>query len=241
MANHYFQFKEFTVYQDMSAMKVCTDACLFGAYTADLIIKENITVANCLDIGTGTGLLSLMLAQQLDCTIDAVEIDNRSYRQAAGNFRHSPWNSRLAVFNTDIKAYQSEKKYDCIISNPPFFEGDLKSEEQSKNAAKHDSTLTLVELLEKVLGLLSDDGIFAVLLPYKRVKYFIEEAEKQGLHLFHRAMVKQTPLHSQFRGMLYFSRKQVEPSKKEIAIKNEMGDYTARFIELLKDYYLYLQ
>lgn len=241
MANHYFQFKEFTVYQDMSAMKVCTDACLFGAYTADLIIKENIPVTHCLDIGTGTGLLGLMLAQQLACTIDAVEIDNRSYRQAAGNFRHSPWNSRLAVFNTDIKAYQTEKKYDCIISNPPFFEGDLKSGEQSKNAAKHDSTLTLVELLERVMELLCDNGIFAVLLPYKRVKYFIEEAEKKGLHLFHRAMVKQTPLHSQFRGMLYFSRKQAESSKKEIAIKNEMGDYTPRFTELLKDYYLYLQ
>jgi len=241
MANHYFQFKEFTVYQDMSAMKVCTDACLFGAYTADLIIKEHISITQCLDIGTGTGLLSLMLAQKLDCAIDAVEIDNRSYRQAAGNFRHSPWNNRLAVFNTDINKFETEKKYDCIISNPPFFEGDLKSDEQSKNAAKHDSTLTLIELLEKVLDLLTGDGIFAVLLPYKRVKYFIEEAEKKGLHLFHRAMVKQTPLHSQFRGMLYFSRKHTESTKKEIAIKNEMGDYSPRFTELLKDYYLYLQ
>ena len=240
MANHYFQFKEFTVYQDMSAMKVCTDACLFGAYTADLINKENIPVIHCLDIGTGTGLLSLMMAQKLDCSIDAVEIDNRSYRQAAGNFRHSPWNNRLAVFNTGIKAYQTEKKYDCIISNPPFFEGDLKSDESGKNAAKHDSTLTLIELLEKVMELLNEEGIFAVLLPYKRVKYFIEEAEKKGLYLFHRAMVKQTPLHSQFRGMLYFSRQQAASTKKEIAIKNEMGDYSPRFTELLRDYYLYL-
>lgn len=222
-------------------MKVCTDACLFGAYTANLLAKENSTVENLLDIGTGTGLLSLMLAQKTTIPIDAVEIDNRAYRQAAGNFRHSPWKDKLAVFNTDIKAFSPEKKYDCIISNPPFFEGDLKSEDSNKNAAKHDSTLTLQELLDRVKDLLSDKGIFAVLLPSKRVKQFIEEAEKNGLYLFHRAMVKQTPLHSQFRGMLYFSRQQSISTKKEIAIKDEMGDYSPKFIELLKDYYLYLQ
>lgn len=133
MANSYFQFKEFTVRQERASMKVCTDACLFGAYAANQLIFIN--PAECLDIGTGTGLLSLMLAQKIPANIDAVEIEYASYSQAKGNFEHSPWREQLNVFHTDINQFQSEKKYNCIISNPPFFEKDLKSEDEKKNAA----------------------------------------------------------------------------------------------------------
>ena len=157
-------------------MKVCTDACLFGAYVADQVKTK--AANNILDIGTGTGLLSLMLAQRVPALIDAVEIDEAAYQQAKENFEQSPWKERLFAFNTDVTKFETEKKYDCIISNPPFFENDLKSNDSNKNNAKHDTSLSLDKLLQVVKKLLNDDGIFAVLLPYHRVEYFIATAQK---------------------------------------------------------------
>ena len=238
MSNHYFRFKEFVVQQEYCAMKVCTDACLFGAYTANLIADKNLPAKNCLDIGTGTGLLSLMLAQKTTATIDAVEINTAAFRQAKENFEQSPWQERLSIFNKDILQFETEKKYDCIISNPPFFEGDLKTDSKAKNAARHDTTLTLQQLLEVVLKYLQEDGFFVVLLPYQRINYCIEEAAKLNLYLNKKVLIKQTPLHAWFRGMLFFGRQQAIPTKEEIIIRDKMGDYTSRFMDLLQDYYL---
>jgi tRNA1Val (adenine37-N6)-methyltransferase len=240
MPNTYFQFKEFTVHQEKCAMKICTDACLFGAYVTETIMNENLPIKNCLDIGSGTGLLSLIMAQKVKCNIDAVEIDKAAYEQAGNNFAQSPWKERLAVFNTDIAQFDTTKKYDCIISNPPFFEGDLKSENSNKNAAKHDTALTLQQLLLVVVKHLNDDGFFAVLLPYPRVSYCIGQAEKIGLHCSKKILVKQTPKHNYFRGVLFFSRKTTALNTEEIIITNEKGAYTEVFSRLVKDYYLYL-
>ncbi len=171
-------------------MKVCTDACLFGALVADQVKTKAST--NILDIGTGTGLLSLMLAQRVPALIDAVEIDEAAYQQAKENFEQSPWKERLSIFNTDILKFDAGKKYDCIISNPPFFENDLKSSDKNKNAAKHDTTLTLEQLLQTVQKLLNEDGSFAVLLPYHRIEECILLAEKIGLYLNKKVLVKQT-------------------------------------------------
>ena len=221
-------------------MKVCTDACLFGAYTADQIAEGKLSATNILDIGTGTGLLSLMLAQQTASAIDAVEIDKASYYQARENFEESPWKERLSIFNSDILQFSSTKKYDLVISNPPFFEKDLKSDDAKKNAAKHDSTLTLQQLLDVVVKYLDEDGVFAVLLPYHRINYCVEEAEKTGLYLSKKVLIKQTPLHAWFRGILFFSKHQTAAVKEEISIRDKMGDYTGKFMDLLTDYYLYL-
>ncbi|MBL0356831.1 MAG: methyltransferase [Chitinophagaceae bacterium] len=240
MPNNYFQFKQFTVYQDRCAMKVCTDACLFGAYVTELIIKENIAASNILDIGSGTGLLTLMLAQKTTTQIDAVEIDEVAYQQAANNFSESPWGERLHIFNDDITAFRPGKKYDCIISNPPFFEDDLKSVDKNKNAAKHDTTLTLQQLLSVANAFIIDDGIFAVLLPIHRVNYCMEEAAKLNLFLHKKVLVKQTPTHDFFRGILIFSNHSSTLMEETITIKNDTGNYSERFEELLKDYYLYL-
>ena len=240
MANNYFRFKQFTVDQGRAAMKVCTDACLFGAYTAAAFEEGKLTATNILDIGAGTGLLSLILAQKTDAPIDAVEIDNASYYQAKGNFEHGPWPEKLKIFHADINQFASEKKYDLIISNPPFFEKDLKSDDDKKNAAKHSTTLTLQQLLSAAVNNLSDDGVFVVLLPYHRINHCVEEAGKQGLYLSKKVLVKQTPLHAWFRGILFFSKHPNTPTKEEISIRDNMGDYTSKFQDLLKDYYLYL-
>ncbi len=240
MSNSYFQFKQFTVHQGQCAMKVCTDACLFGAFIANEIESENITIDTCLDIGAGTGLLSLMLAQKIAGNIDAVEIDGPAYLQANKNFEHSPWRNRLAIFNTDILQFDANKKYDYIISNPPFFEGDLKSTHANKNAARHDTALTIEQLLVQVDRFLNEDGLFAVLLPYQRVSYCIAEALKLNLHLCIKTLVRQTPGHAYFRGMLIFSRKKIMATSSVITINNENGNYTEAFTTLLKAYYLNL-
>jgi tRNA1Val (adenine37-N6)-methyltransferase len=238
MPNNYFNFKQFTVQQEHCAMKVCTDACLFGAYVADQVKTK--AAANILDIGTGTGLLSLLLAQKIPGMIDAVEIDKAAYTQAKENFEQSSWKERLSVFNTDVLKFESGKKYDCIISNPPFFEKDLKSSNENKNAARHDTTLTLEQLITTVKKILNDDGSFAVLLPYHRVEECIALAEKAGLVLNKKILVRQTEKHDYFRGILFFSNQQLLFTEEEISIKTSNEKYSVRFAELLKDYYLYL-
>ena len=225
-------------------MKVCTDACLFGALVAGCktcIPAEDLQQSTCLDIGTGTGLLPLMLAQKnTNLTIDAVEIDSAAAEQATENISASLWYANIRVFNTDILKFAADKIYDCIISNPPFFEDDLQSADTAKNNAKHSSTLNLMQLLKVVEKLLHTNGLFAVLLPYHRVGYFIEEAEKVGLHLSKQILVKQTMKHKFFRGILFFNRKKNEPELKEIIIKDIHHNYTTEFAAALKDYYLFL-
>ena len=239
MANTYFQFKQFTIHQDNCAMKVCTDACLFGAWVANELKAINKT-GTCLDIGAGTGLLSIMLAQKTTAFIDAVEIDKAAFEQAKENIYQSPWSEKISIINTDISTFETNKKYDCIISNPPFFEGDLKSSISNKNAAKHDTTLTLQQLLQAVENCLHEEGNFAVLLPYHRADFFIEAAAKSTLYVSKKVLIKQTPGHDYFRAMLLFRRQQKMVSNEEIIIKDDTNNYTGVFTGLLKDYYLFL-
>ena len=219
-------------------MKVCTDACLFGAYIANEI--QQLPVKNILDIGTGTGLLTLMLAQKTSATIDAVEIDAAAFTQGKQNIEQSPWIEKIAIYNSDILQFQTNKKYDCIISNPPFFEADLKSGDEKKNFAKHDTSLTFTALLNVVTENLSPAGFFSVLLPFHRSNYFEAEAAKINFNLIKKILIKQTPKHNHFRSILIFSTKKLETIQEEIIVKNEEENYSAKFIELLKDYYLHL-
>ena len=222
-------------------MKVCTDSCLFGASIADKIANKVIRPQQILDIGSGTGLLSLMIAQKCDSEIDAVEIDMESYKQTVENFTKSPYSNTLHAYLKDIKNWESQKKYDLIISNPPFFENDLKAAKQNKNVAKHSNDLSFTELVISVKNNLAANGNFAVLLPFHRNEYFKKLALENGFFLREELLVKQTPSHSYFRSILFFklSSSQIF-SKKEIVIKDETGNYTEDFTVLLKDYYLNL-
>ncbi len=219
-------------------MKVCTDACLFGAYMTNELLRA--PAKNVLDIGTGTGVLSLMLAQKTAACIDTVEIDQDAFEQAKENIVHSPFKDRIAIINTDVATFDTDKKYDCIISNPPFFEADLKSADVKKNAAKHDSTLTYDVLLHAIQKNLSTAGSFAVLLPYHRSNYFETTAAAFNFYCNKKISVKQTPKHNYFRAILIFSGKKISVQENEICIKNEEGNYSDHFTYLLKDYYLYL-
>lgn len=240
MPNTYFRFKQFIVQQDKTTMKVCTDSCLFGAWVADEIGRQN-HITRVLDIGTGTGLLSLMLAQKLsNIYIDAIEVDASSAQQARDNFFSSIWKDRLQVYECRIQDFTTEKKYDFIIANPPFFADDLLSKLETKNIAHHNTNLSLLELMNSIKTLLSDEGSFVVLLPYRRTKEFESLASEALYFVNKKVIVKPTKDHSYFRSMLLFSREKKKVLQEEIVIKNEYNEYSSAFILLLKDYYLYL-
>ena len=237
MSNNYFAFKQFTVQQSDCALKVCTDACLFGAWASHQLINNPPT--SILDIGTGTGLLSLQLAQKLpSAVIDAVELDPAAAAQAAQNAAATNFN--IQVHNTDIKNYAG-KKYQHIISNPPFFENDLKSEHALKNQAMHSTTLTLQNLFTCVNDLLEPLGSFSLLLPFARANEVEGLAQSHGFTVTHKAVVQQTPNHTPFRVMYIFSKTafMVAASETSIVIK-ENESYTPAFTSYLKDYYLFL-
>ncbi|HEU0228757.1 MAG TPA: methyltransferase [Arachidicoccus soli] len=237
MANQYFQFKQFTIHQDKCAMKVCTDACLFGALLP--IIEKG----KALDIGAGTGLLSLMYAQKKNnCVIDSVEIDKAAFEQAKENYLRSKWGNRIHIFNERIQTFaeKQQKRYDIIFSNPPFFENDLQSDNTQRNLAHHSTQLSLKELIITAKKLLTLEGVFCVLLPYARNEYFEQLAVKEALFLQKKISISQTPKHTFFRSILFFSKKEASKNEEEIIIKAEDGKYSLKFEELLKDYYLYL-
>lgn len=249
MANSFFQFKQFTVQQEHCAMKVTTDACLFGAWCASIVHRQLSTVYRpssivhrLLDIGTGTGLLSLMIAQKNnDIKIDAIEIDEQAATQSASNFQLSLWKNQLNVHHIAVQQFnQNDQPYDFIISNPPFFHNDLKSDHSKRNLALHSEALSLEELLQSIKINLTDDGKFAVLLPYHRTAYFEKTAGTEKFYPEEKVVVKQTPHHPFFRSMLLFSKQPTTSTQKEIIIKDEFNDYSTAFKELLKDYYLYL-
>lgn len=240
MGNSFFRFKQFTVYQDKCALKVCTDACLFGAWTVEQIKSFKAEPKSVLDIGTGTGLLSLMLAQQLNAEIDAVEIERADHDQCAANFEQSAWNNRLQVHLSDIKKFQTGKQYGLIISNPPFFENDLKPQTAHKLRSKHDDSLTLKELVTEMERLLAENGHCAFLLPHHRKNELLELSAEKGFFPASVCSVKQTPKHEPFRVMFFFHKEKTGFREEEITIKLNGENYSNRFIELLKDYYLYL-
>jgi tRNA1Val (adenine37-N6)-methyltransferase len=220
-------------------MKVCTDACLFGAWVAS-VIENNNSIQHILDIGTGTGLLSLMLAQKNKADIDAVEMNEAAALQAKENFNSAPWTGRLNAFNTTIENFEPGKKYDLIISNPPFFEDDLKSNNDSKNAAKHDTSLTLNALLKQVIRLLQPGGMAGILIPWQRTDYLENLIRANGFFINLKTGVKQSDSHGYFRSMLLFSKNYSETINEDISIHDAERRYSGSFAGLLKDYYLKL-
>ena len=221
-------------------MKVCTDSCLFGAWINEWIKNEKPNILKALDIGAGTGLLSLMLAQNHAFEIDAVEIDASAFNQAKQNIESTKWNNQINIHHTSLQDFNPEKNYDFIFSNPPFYENDLKSNDSTKNLAKHDSGLSLETLLSFIDKNLSDKGFTALLLPFHR-KIYIEELLKDfSFSIEAQTLVKQSASHNHFRTMIIFSKQTAITQENEINIYEERNMYSDMFLHLLKDYYLHL-
>ncbi|MEO7310441.1 MAG: methyltransferase [Chitinophagaceae bacterium] len=243
MANSYFRFKQFTIHQEQCAMKVTTDGCLFGAWCAAEAQNLHLPAAHTLlDIGGGTGLLSLMYAQlHSGASMHAVEYDPAAAIQATKNANESLWADRIAIFQQDIKTFRPEVKYDVIISNPPFYEQQWQGPQAKKNAAHHSTELSLDQLFEAVGRLLQPGGYFLVLLPWYRCEEAIRLAEVRSLFVANTVAVRQTPAHDFFRCMLLFEREQPATAiKSELVVEQDSRRYSEAFTALLKDYYLNL-
>ena len=234
MPKNSFTFQHFTIHQDSCAMKVCTDACIFGAS----IDVEN--VKNILDIGTGTGLLALMLAQRTDAKIDAVEIEQNAYRQSLSNVLESKFKDKITVFHQNIKSYYSPNGYELIISNPPFYQKSLKSPDSQTNKALHAVELTFEELIDSVKRLLKPDGRFVVLLPPFEVEKLIDIAQKKELYLSKKILIRHDESKPIFRIIATFTNLKVSDYQEEILLIHEKDSktYSENFRTLLKDYYL---
>lgn len=223
-------------------MKVTTDACLFGAIIAHHYSVNTPAVA--LDIGTGTGLLSLMVAQkQPHLQIDSIEVEAEACSQARENVMASPWADRIQVMEADILSYEIAKKYDLIFTNPPFYENDLRSPDEKKNRAHHNEDLSLLDWLKKSRSLLKDDGEVWLLLTYKRKNELLALLRDTGFRLKKIFLARHTEAHEYFRIIVAVSPDDdpdLETSIEEISIFDEGSTYSYEFVQLLRHYYLKL-
>ncbi len=226
-------------------MKVTTDGCLLGAWVSrELeIISRKPGTCNFLDIGTGTGLLAIMLAQANEACIDGIEIDKEAFDQATKNATASPWADRIKILHADVTKFELPVLYDAIVCNPPFYENELKGNDAKKNIAHHNEGLLLPQLLTVIKKNLKPGGLFYLLLPYKRTEEIKKLFSENGLGIQQLTFVRQSVMHNYFRiivkGKLN-QEKLIETMIDEIAIKNDNDKYTTAFATLLKDYYLHL-
>lgn len=235
MPNDYFQFQQFRVQQANAAMKVCTDACIFGAWLARHWKGAG---GNLLDIGTGTGLLSLLIAQQTKCNIDAIEIEPAACQQANDNFKSSPWSNRIREIEGDISTFHPDQLYDFVISNPPFYEQDLVSKDAKRNIALHSSALTVERLISAVDNVIQPNGKWAVLLPSRRRDQAITIAAMKGWSLIKECMIRDHPGSKPFRFCMLFSKPATNEIQTEDVYIKENGGYSEWMQHLLQPYYL---
>ena len=233
MANNYFSFKHFTIYQDKSAFKVGTDGVLLGAY-ADITRATNI-----LDIGSGTGLISIMLAQRCEAMITAIEPDHDSFTQSCENVNLVEWQKRIKIVNSDLQNFNSDnEKFDLIVTNPPYFCDSLKSPDPRKSAARHNDSMTSVEILTGVNRLLKDDGRLQLILPYVEGNVFIADASRYGFYCSNILKIRPLPESEIRRLILTFTRTKKIPVEKFLTIEHGRHQFTDDYISLTKDFYL---
>jgi len=232
-----FSFKKFVIEQNRCAMKVGTDGVLLGAWAP---IQNN--PFSILDIGTGTGIIALMLAQRSAAQqIDALEIDEAAYEQATDNFENSPWNDRLFCFHAGLDEFidEPEDEYDLIVSNPPFYSEDYKSNDDQRDLARFQDAMPFEDLIEAADLLLSENGIFSVIIPSKEEEKFVALAKEYELYPLKITHVKGTPSTEIKRSLLAFSRNEISNySIDELIIETSRHIYTPEYIELTKDFYI---
>jgi len=235
MARKYFHFKQFSISDEQSAMKVGTDAVLLGAWT-DVSETNNI-----LDFGTGSGIIAIMIAQRAKANIDAIDIDKGSIVDAQNNFSNCPWKNRLTGIHSSLQEYvkNNSKKYDLIVSNPPFFSNSLKSLIYARSLSKHDEKLTHKELLTGVKKLLSCTGRLCVILPVSEADNFKELALLENLHCSKELQI--IPKLNKKPNRIIMEFTYVKPqiiSETNLCIRNLDNSYTKEYIDLTREFYL---
>lgn len=235
MGNSFFQFKKFRVYQDKCAMKVGTDGVLLGAWCSVFQARR------ILDIGTGTGLIALMVAQRApEAVVDAVEIDVEAARQAMENVGISEWKNRISVFHSDFNRFGLDEKefYDVIVSNPPFFEKSLLPPDEARQVARHTETFDLNSLFSVSYRLLAETGVLSVVYPVSGLLRMKEVAKSNSLFLSRLAFVRGR-VGGEVKRVLTEWRKSPHPvEEKEISVEKSRHIYTEEYIALTRDFYL---
>lgn len=233
MSNDYFQFKQFTIRQGKSAFKVGTDGVILGA-------EASVAGAGkILDVGAGTGLISIMLAQRSDAKIDSIEPDGESYPELVENVRQCKWSSRITCLNTDLQNHVPGYRYDLIVANPPYFRDSLVNPDPRKSRARHMYSLPPGILLRGIDRLLEDDGRFEVIMPYAEGNVFIAEAVEYNLFCYKILKIKPLPSSEIRRMVLGFSRSKQKPQEKFLTIEHgQRHDFTEEYRNLTKDFYL---
>lgn len=234
--NKPFTFKQFSVNQDRCAMKIGTDGVLLGAWTS---IRHN--PFNVLDIGSGTGILSLMIAQRSKAEqIEAIEIDDDAYEQCSENFENSPWNDRLFCYHASLIEFveEVEDTFDLIICNPPFYSEDYKSENKSRDLARFNDAMPFKHIIYAVEHLLAEDGLFSIIIPKKEENGFIKLASTVGLNTQRILHVKGNPDSDIKRSLIEFSYHETTSNISELIIETSRHNYTQDYIDLTKDFYL---
>lgn len=233
-----FQFKQFSIQQEKTAMKVGTDGVLLGAW-ASLDFNPN----TILDIGSGTGLIALMMAQRSDAeTIDAIELNDAAYEQTVENFENSDWGDRLFCYHTSLQEFvdEIEDKYDFIVSNPPFYTSTYKELPEDRAMARHSESLTYNELLKSASKLLSENGNCAFIIPFAEEENFVKIAEENKLYPNGITRVKGAVNTAFKRSLLQFSFTKTETTSNELTLELSRHNYTEEYKRLVQEFYLKL-
>ena len=232
MDENIFEFKQFSIWQSSSEMKVGTDSVLLGAW-ADLVNSHRI-----LDVGSGTGILSLMAAQRNPLAlIEAIELDKSAAQEAKCNFSNSPWSDRLSIFNCDFLTFDTEERYDYIISNPPYFDSGIKAPNSRRAMARHNDSLPFEELFKKATSMLAANGIIGIIAPVE-VKEIIEfQAGENNLWIKRRVGVKTAENKPIKRYLWEFANYLVEISEAEMTLQHS-GKRSLEFVRLTEDFYI---
>lgn len=229
-----FHLKKFDLSDTNCSMKIGTDAILLGAYVS---CKKAI---NILDIGTGSGIIALMLAQKSNASIEAIEIDEKAALQAKENFSQSTWSNRMNVENISIQEYckNSQTKYDLIVCNPPYFSNSLKTPDNSRNLARHNDTLDFDNLLNSVKILMTNKGLFYVILPVNETLIFERKSSGFGMFCIEKLIIRPKPSKKANRIISVFSFTEKKLIINNIAIRNDDNTYTHDYMKLTGDYYI---
>jgi tRNA1Val (adenine37-N6)-methyltransferase len=233
MKSNTFRFKEFDVIQNKCAMKVNTDGVLLAAWAQ---VNSAKTI---LDIGTGTGVLALMVAQKNPAAIiDAIDIDEEAFLQAKENFAISKWSERLKSYHCSLQHFAPDRKYDIIISNPPYFMDDLKADNLQKNIAKHSIALTYAELIRGIDALLDKNGSAFIVIPAFNFPLLMKEAEKHHLFVSNKTDVISIAGKAAYLSLIELSYKAAILKETTLTISNPDNSFTNEYIALTKHFYL---
>lgn len=235
MSNSHFSFKQFTIKQERCAMKVGTDGCLLGAWT---------DISNCrnvLDVGCGSGLIAIMMAQRCNARITGLEIDSEAAMQAAENVAQTPWKERIEIVNCNALSFAPQEQYDVIVSNPPFFSNSIRNKETKRAMARHDDTLPCAQFMDFAKRTLTDNGHLSVVIPSDQTEAWCNEAIFKGLSARRISYVRTLPHKPIKRALIEFVKGAYPvPCTDKIIIENRPGEYSDDIKKLLGDFYMNL-